>query len=64
MNEAVNVCVCPLDGWVSLHIDELIAAAEFPGGILELQCMPVSDIFRKSSFSATGSVDITSQTTF
>ncbi|KAM9447090.1 E3 ubiquitin-protein ligase rnf213-alpha-like [Clarias gariepinus] len=42
------------DGWVSLHMDELIATPGFPGDIYELQCLTISESLAKSSFPATG----------
>lgn len=51
-------CVCPLDGWVSLHMDELTATPGFSAHIYDLQHMTVSEILGKSSFSASGNLDI------
>ncbi|XP_034155120.2 E3 ubiquitin-protein ligase rnf213-alpha isoform X2 [Pangasianodon hypophthalmus] len=51
------------DGWVSLHIDELIATPGFPGDIYELQRMTVSESLAKSSFPATEDPDMDSPKT-
>ncbi|KAL7839146.1 hypothetical protein SRHO_G00258040 [Serrasalmus rhombeus] len=39
------------DYWISLHLDELIPTAGFPGDIYELQRLHVSEILKKSSSS-------------
>ncbi|XP_060763768.1 E3 ubiquitin-protein ligase rnf213-alpha-like isoform X2 [Neoarius graeffei] len=46
------------DGWVSLHIDELIVTPGFPGDIYDLQRLTVSEILAKNSFSATEDPDM------
>ncbi|GAA6098909.1 E3 ubiquitin-protein ligase rnf213-alpha-like [Tachysurus ichikawai] len=54
------------DGWVSLHIDELIGTPGFSGKIYELQkCTTVSETLAKTSNSAAGNTDMDSpKTTF
>ncbi|KAI4896113.1 hypothetical protein NFI96_011369, partial [Prochilodus magdalenae] len=39
------------DGWISLHLDELIPTPSFPGDIYELQRLHVSEILKKGSSS-------------
>ncbi|XP_053530339.1 E3 ubiquitin-protein ligase rnf213-alpha isoform X3 [Ictalurus punctatus] len=45
------------DGWVSLHMDELVATPGFPGDIYELQRVTVSECLAKRSYSATEDPD-------
>ncbi|XP_058231012.1 E3 ubiquitin-protein ligase rnf213-alpha-like [Hemibagrus wyckioides] len=54
------------DGWVSLHMDELIVSPGFPGDIYDLQqCMTVSETLTKCSISAADNPDMdSSKTTF
>ncbi|KAI5615249.1 E3 ubiquitin-protein ligase rnf213-alpha [Silurus asotus] len=45
------------DGWISLHMDELIVTPGFSGDIYELQHKTVSETFKKSLFTATENPD-------
>ncbi|KAK3539302.1 hypothetical protein QTP86_034163 [Hemibagrus guttatus] len=52
------------DGWVSLHMDELIVTPGFPGDIYDLQkCMTVSETLAKCSISTADNPDMDSSKT-